>query len=341
MSDIPRVSAILCHHKGTLIDRALASLLKSKGVDLQIIVATSDETRFLKWEKNPAIRFVHVKGGPANKRNIAFRFAEYPLIAFFDDDIEVKPWTVSEMAKVLQDDSVGMVFGKLLNMEFTDRLDEAGSYLTWSGFLWARASANGPQSNIDHGQFDTIEQVLAGKSASCMIHRSVFVKVGMFDPSYEILAEETDLSWRVWLYGYKVLYVPSSVTLHAFNTKFKPPDMYTAKRVYFNGCRNYLAMLMTNLGDLELIVPVIVQFVVWFMAGLGFLVTGKREAGLNVFRGLGWVLTHLGSILSKRKIVQRNRKVSDKDLMPIIRRNPPISYYIKRFFHYIQNGRHG
>lgn len=327
-----KVSAILCHHKGRLIDKAVDSLVKSKHVELQIIVVTSDESYH-----DDRVKVVFQNGGPAYKRNIGFRFAEHPLIAFFDDDIEVRPYAVYEMAKALDVPTVGMVFGKILNMEFHDRFDEAGSFLTWSGFLWARAESGCK----DVGQFETMVPVLAGKSASCCIHRSVFSQVGMYDATYEILGEETDLSWRVWLYGYRVLYVPSSVTFHAFNTKFKPPDMYTPKRVYFNGCRNYLSMLMTNLGDFELQLPIIVQLIVWTMAGLGFIVTGKREAGVNVFKGLFWFFTHLKHILSKRKLVQSKRKVSDKELMPFIRRNPPLSYYTNRFCHYIATGRHG
>lgn len=333
MSDIkPKVSVILCHHKGRLIDKAIDSLMKSKGVEIQIIVITSDETY-----QDFRARVVFQKGGPAHKRNIGFRFAEHNLIAFFDDDVEVRPWAVYEMAKALQNDRIGLVFGKLLNMEFQNLFDEAGSFLTSSGFLWARAESGCE----DTGQYDEVCQVLAGKSASCMIRRKVFSEIGMFDASYEILAEETDLAWRVWLYGYQVLYVPSSITLHAFNTKFKPADFYTPVRVYFNGCRNYISMLLTNLGNYELIIPVITQFVVWFSAAIGFFITGKREASLNVFRGLGWVITHWRQILSKRLVVQRARKISDRDLIPIIRRNPPISYYIKRFFHYIKTGRHG
>jgi len=255
-----------------------------------------------------------------------------------DDDIEVKPWAVHEMAKMMAEDpKLGMVFGKLLNMEFPNRFDEAGSYLTCSGLLWARAESGCE----DRGQFDSSVPVLSGKSASCMIDRKVFSEVGMFDVSYEILAEETDLSWRVWLYGYSVAFCPSSITLHAFNTKFKPADMYTPKRVYFNGCRNYISMLMTNLSNKHLIIPIITQFIVWSMAGLGFLLTGKREAGVNVFRGLVWVLSHFGDILSKRKVVQGSRKVSDDVLMKLIRKNPPASYYFKRFFHYLRTGRHG
>lgn len=308
-------------------------------MDLEIIIATSDQACLDYYtDFNPRVKVFWSIGGPAKKRNIATRYAKYDLLAFFDDDIEVLPSTVFEMYKFLiNNPEVGMVFGKLLNMEFRDTFDEAGSYLTWSGFLWARAESGCK----DTGQYEKVEMVLAGKSAACMIRRKLFCDVGMFDVSYEILAEETDLAWRVWLSGHKVFYVPSSVTYHAFNTRFKPQDFYIPRRVYFNGCRNYLAMLTTNLEAKNLVLPLLTQTCVWFMAACGMLITGKTEAGKYILEGLGWFFSHLGSILLKRKQVQAKRKVRDHELMPLILRNPPWSYYINRFFHYIRHGRHG
>ena len=328
-----KCSVILCHHKGTLINKAIFSLLKQKGVELEIIVATSVKNAAFYGTKT-----IYVQGGPAHKRNIAFRFASHDLIAFFDDDIEAKPTAVYEMAKAIKQNGIGMVFGKLLNMEFQDRFDEAGSYLTSSGFLWARAESG----VLDHGQFDEVEPVLAGKSAACLIRRGVFANVGMFDASYEILGEETDLSWRVWLSGWKVIYVPSSVTLHAFGTRFKPKEMYTPKRVYFNGCRNYLTMTYSNMGKKRWIIPLMTQITVWTAAAIGMFLTGKFEASINIFKGLGYFFWNIRAIWEKRANVQwKLRKVSDRELMPIIKRDPPFSYYYKRFFHYLATGRHG
>ena len=332
-----QISAILCHHKGELIDKAIESIQKSLEVEVEIIVATSDTLSLERLEqKYPNHKIFLAQGGPALKRNVATRYASYDLLAFFDDDIEVTPYALFYMAESLKND-VGMVYGKLLNMEFHDKFDEAGSYLTDTGFLLARA-----ESGIkDAGQFEKIEPILSGKSASCLVKRSIFWEVGGFDASYEILGEETDLSWRIWLSGRKVLFVPKSVTFHAFNTKFKPADFYTPKRVYFNGCRNYLSMLITNLEYHNLAIPILIQTIVWFTAALGMLITGKSEAGFNILRGLRVVFTNLSSILAKRHKVQSHRKISDKELFKFIKRNPPIFYYINRFFHYIKTGRHG
>lgn len=331
-----QISAILCHHKGFLIDKAIESIQKSLEVEVEIIVATSDKLALERLPQKYSVKCVYIEGGPAHKRNVATRYASNDLFAFFDDDIEVTPFALFYMAESLNND-VGMVYGKLLNMEHRDRFDEAGSFLTWSGFLWARA-----ESGVkDIGQFDQSLEVLAGKSASCLIPRKKFWEVGGFDASYGILGEETDLSWRVWLSNSRVLFVPKSVTFHAFNTKFKPADFYTPKRVYFNGCRNYLSMLITNLEYQNLIVPVFVQTIVWFTAAIGMLVTGKFEAGFNILRGLAVIWTNFPKLIAKRHAVQSHRKISDKELFKFIKRNPSISYYIKRFCHYIKTGKHG
>lgn len=329
------VSIIICHHQGrTLLLNSVKSLLASAEVQFEIIIATSDPT----LKEVDGAKVVEIQGGPAHKRNIASRFAEGDYIAFFDDDIEAMPHAVFYMLKELKKPGVGVVFGKLLNMEYPDRFDEAGSFVTSSGFLWARAES-GCQ---DVGQYESITPVLAGKSASMMIHRRVIWEVGGFDASYEILGEETDLAWRVWLAGYSVLFVPQSVTYHAFGTKFKPQNMYTKQRVFFNGCRNYLTMTYTNWGRRRWIIPLLCQLMVWTTAGIGFFITGKREEAKNIFRGIAYFFRNIRPIWHTRYRTQRKlRKISDSVLLPLIQRNPPVRYYINRFFSYIKQAKHG
>lgn len=332
------ISVIICHHIGALIDNAIKTVLLSKDVKFEVIVATSNQGDVLRLKsKFPEIKVIEIQGEPANKRNVATKFATGDYFAFFDDDVEVEPYTLFYLYRSILDTQTGMVYGKLLNMEFRNRFDEAGSFLTWSGFLFARC-----ESGIeDVGQFDSSCPILAGKSASCIVRRNTFWKVGGFDSAFGILGEETDLSWRIWLLGYKVMYCPKSVAFHAFNTRFKPATFYNPRRVYFNGCRNYISMLITNLSVKNLIIPLLTQTLVWFVAAIGMILTGKFEAGRYIFEGMGYVISNLDGIIEKRKFVQNMRTVPDRTLLPMITHNPPLSYYVKRLIHYIKTGRHG
>lgn len=47
-----------------------------------------------------------------------------------------------------------------------------------------------------------------------IIRRSILKRTGVFDPRYFLFFEDVDLCRRVWLQGYKVVYVPATSALH-------------------------------------------------------------------------------------------------------------------------------
>lgn len=330
----PRVSIITLHHVGTLLFDFVDSVKRHCQIPYEIIVITDDEE--LATEGIPGCSVHWSKALPAEKRNMGARLAKAPNLAFFDDDVEITPGCVENMFMTLIDAGCGMVYGKLHKFG-TTRFDEAGGYLTWNGFIWSRAE----QNIQDTGQYNEECEILAGKSASCMVRKYVFNEVGGFDESFGILGEETDLSWRIWLKGYKVMYCPKSLAHHKFNTPLKPfKKFYNSERVHYNGCRNYITMLLKNLGKEHLwIVPI--HSMIWFTVGLAMLLTGKPRIAWNIWRGLGYVVRNFRTILKKRTRIQEGRNINEFDLWPSIYRTTSGSYYWTRFCRYIGSGLHG
>jgi len=330
------ISVITCHHKGSFIHKFVSSVKRSINVEYEIIVVTSDDELASQGIKGCLV--INNYGGPAEKRNVGARLAKGEYLAFFDDDVEINPNCLYQMVDHLRFESIDMVYGKLYNMEHRKRFDEAGGYLTSTGFIWSRAG----QNDFDLGQYDRVERILAGKSASCMVKAIAFWDVDGFDEDFWILGEETDLSWRLQLKGYTVWFLPQAVGYHAFNTKFKPAtEYYTTKRVQFNGCRNYITMLIKNLEvrNLWRILPV--HILIWFTSGIVMVSTLKVRQGVAILRGLLYVLVNIRGIMAKRREVQDSRTRSDKELWPYIFRNTPGGYYKQRFLRYITLGLHG
>ncbi len=328
-------SIIVCHHRGDFIYKFVESVKKSVFGPYEIIVMTSDDA--LSTQGISDCRVFYHEGMPAAKRNAGARLAKCRYLGFFDDDVEIDPKCLVFLKAALSDPKVGMVYGKLHKADEPTRFDEAGGYLTSSGFIWSRAG----QNIIDHGQFDIKETILAGKSASCMVYKPAFDAVGGFDEDFEILGEETDLSWRIWLSGGTVLFEPKAIGTHYFNTKFKPAqEYYTSKRVHYNGSRNYITMLIKNLGKEHLwIIPI--HTLIWFFAGCAMLITGKISQGMNILKGLWYVISNRKLILEKRKRIQEKRYVDESTLWPIISRRAPRGYYAERFTRYCRIGLHG
>ena len=330
----PKVSVIVCHHTGKLVLDAIETIRASKLVNVELILLTDDKDIIV----HGVDRLIWSTQLPAAKRNIGVKFASSKYLAFFDDDVQVNSNTISEMLKVLTQEGVGMVFGKSLNMEHRRRFDEAGGFLTSTGFIWARA-----ESGVeDIGQFNTVEPIFAGKSATCMVTREAFWRAGGFDDSFGILGEESDLAWRVWLKGYKVMWCPKSVTYHAFNTKYKPVEnFYTNERIYLNGCRNYLHMLLKNAPVRMLLVALPAQLFAWLLAAVGHMLVGRHRASLLILQGIGAFFARSPSILWQRKEVRSDICGQEQDILKQIMRNPSPSYYLKRLRSYIVRGTHG
>lgn len=332
---MPEISCVVCHHTGTLLFKALESIFKSKDVTYEVIVITSDEELAMKGIKNCLV--IHSTALPAEKRNMGARVAKGRYLAFFDDDVEIDELCLYHLLQGIKS-GAGMSYGRLWNMEHRNRFDEAGSFLTWTGFLWSRAG----QNEIDRGQYSADQYVLAGKSASCMVRADIFKRVGGFDEDFGILGEETDLAWRMWLSGYPVLYTPNATGYHAFNTKFKPvKKFYTSSRIHLNGCRNYITMLIKNLGGFRLCLILPIHLMIWTFAGLAMIITLRIQPGINIFWGLGESIKNLPRTWKKRKVIQATRIISDRRLFRSIYRNPGIGYYLQRFCRYIKIGLHG
>lgn len=337
----PLVSVISCHHVGNLIDGFVESLAKQTFQDYELIVMSDcySPTTTLGGK----LHIIPSSDMPAKKRNIGAKYAHGQYLAFFDDDVEIASDCLEqllEQASTSKFDSftIGMSYGKLHKADEPNRFDEAGGFLTSTGFIWSRAG----QNIVDEGQYDNPGPIFSGKSASCMLRKDIFEEVGGFDESFGILGEESDLAWRIWLRGYEVWFNPKARGIHYFNTKWKPAkDYYTNSRVFFNGPKNYICMLYKNLGTRNLIRILPVHISCWILTAIMFILTGKCNCGILILRGIFQNVKDFKELHSKRKVIQSKRIIKDKELFAVISRNPGFSYFFKRFFKYRTTGLHG
>jgi len=67
---------------------------------------------------------------------------------------------------------------------------------------------------VDHGQYDTTEEISFATGCCMMFKGDVLKKVGLFDDQYFLYFEDADLSERVKKAGFKIYYAPKAVLYH-------------------------------------------------------------------------------------------------------------------------------
>lgn len=338
----PLTSVIIVNHNGIeFVDACLRSVLNNNYSNFEVIFVDNASTDgSLEYVKNTfgnsnRLRYVENPGsfGPAVGRNRGIAVAKGEYIAFLDNDTEVDQSWLTELIKVLTCDlSVGAAQSKLLRTEPRDIFDYAGDYLTPFGFLSERA-----RSAKDTGQFDYITDIFSAKSAASIIRRDVLDKTGGFDEDYYMYLEETDLCWRVWLAGYRVVFIPKSIVYHAYGTKKKMQDKYYPNYIIrYCGCRNYMTTLIKNPGLKNLIKILPLQLLSLTTLSIMFMIRGKFKDAFWVIKAVFWNFINIIFLLKKRNFIQRKiRKVKDSEFMDRIMSSRPLSYYLGKAFSYI------
>src|SRR5438105_2653377 len=141
--------------------------------------------------------------------NAGAQVATGQYIAFLNNDARPDPDWVSAAASMLDHDgSVACVASKVLDWEgeLVDFVD-AGLGFYGHGFKLHAGEPDSPP-------YDRQADVLFASGAAMVVRASTFREVGGFDERYFLFFEDVDLGWRYWLLGYRVRYVPASLTYH-------------------------------------------------------------------------------------------------------------------------------
>jgi GT2 family glycosyltransferase len=188
----------------------------------------------------PFVKLIQLKndvGVPA-QRNIGALISRGNYLFFLDNDTYVYAGCIENLVKVLERNStIAVAQPKTLILSNPRYFNTTGGFLNMVG----EASLRGYLER-DEGQYQNLDEIFYAQNSGIIIRRDVFMKVGAYDPTYYFYYDETDLCFRVWLYGYQVVYVPSAVILHKVSSVRKINLM---KSFYYE--RNKIITLLKNL----------------------------------------------------------------------------------------------
>jgi GT2 family glycosyltransferase len=304
----PRASIVLVNHnKGEQIFRCLQSLGEASTADIEIILvdnASSDGSAGRVATEFPEIHLVrcptNIGFGAGNNLGASLAKGEY--LAFLNPDTVVEQGWLEALIKALEGDpQLGLVTSKILLLQSPDQINTCGNDVHISGLTLCRGMGK-PRSS-----FNLPEEVAAVSGAAFVIRRALFEALGGFDADFFLYMEDTDLSWRARLIGYRILYVPGSLVYHDYFLRFTP------RKTFYQERNRYLMLLKClKWQTLLTLLPALLlaELVTW-----GFELVHDRRNLANKFRAYIWIARNWKTIQEKRNHIKSIRMEPDQCLL--------------------------
>ncbi len=310
----PSVSIVIVNFNGReFLSECLLTLLDTDYPNYEVVVVDNASTDGsfaeieLSFGSDSRIKLVRNSEnvGHSEGCNIGARIAKGQYIVFLDSDTEFKAenW-LWELVKVMENDgTVGLAQAKLVLSEDKSRLDyvcvAVDALGTWAANYGSKEEMLGENFEI-----------LAASSGCCIIRREVFNQAGGFDADYFIYDDDTDLSLRARLLGYRILFVPSASVIHRGGVLRGVSGMSL-----YHSSKNRMRTVLKNYELRNVWWRFSVLSFFTFMVSVGFFAVKKHDEAKATLRGLISPIKDLPEIWKKRLLFQSKRRVRDFELV--------------------------
>lgn len=326
----PLVSIIIINwNGGEVFENCLKSLTKITYPNWELIVVdngSSDGSEKLpdKYKiKHTLIRNnKNIGFAPANNQGVEVAKGKYILL--LNNDTIVSSNFLEKMVNFMEENpKIGAMQPKLFIMDKDGYIDNAGTYLTRTGFLehWGYMQKDGLE-------FANIKKIFSAKGACLLTRKEIIDKIGLFDNDFFAYYEESDFCFRVWMLGYEVVYYPGTCIYHKVGFTSKKINQIL---INYHSLKNVISSMIKNYE-----VPSIILIggaYLTLINGLAFyyLIRLRFSQAFMVWRAIGWNIINISKILNKRAKIQRFRKVADKLIFKEVMHKVSISKMVAHF----------
>ncbi len=240
----------------------------------------------------------------------ALKLNAYAVALFNNDAVADFEWLSSLIKKMRVEPKSGIVTGKLKLFD-KKHLDSTGDYYSVFGMPFPRG-----RNQIDIGQYDKSEEVFAASGGASLYRSDMLKEIGLFDERFFAYYEDVDISMRARLAGWTILYEPNAVAFHHLSATSSKLGSFTR----YHATKNFFMLYTKNMPSY-----LYWKYLIFFLYQSVRLAASSliKGGGIAYFKGLGRAIINLPYILSKRRAIQKNRKISIKEFDEILVKTKP------------------
>ena len=331
--DSPVVSIIIVNWNGRhLLPDCLGSLAKISYKNTEIFFvdnASKDESVSYVKKYYPRIKIIlNSKNlGYAEGNEVGFKNSKGEAILILNTDTIVEKNLLDALGDTLYSASdIGAVQPKIVMYPQTNLIDSIGSFFLMNGDLYHYGREKDPRLSMYNKEMD----IFSAKGACILLRREMLEKTGLFDKDYFAYFEDTDLSMRIWLSGYRIVYTPKTTVYHKGGATAK---QVVSSYIQFHSYKNRLCTYIKNLSFKYLCRVMPLTIIIYESASILYIVKRKVDISWAIQKAIFWNITHIKQTLQKRKHIKRKiRVVKDDNFLPKLTRRVRLSYYYYQFF---------
>jgi GT2 family glycosyltransferase len=327
----PRASVVVTNFK-QVSDLALSldALLQTNYPNLEIVVVDCCTSNFNEWmnKKYHHLRAIHFCEdiGTAGQRNVGFKSVDRnsKYVCFVDDDVIVSPeWLVNIIELMENDEQIGATQPLLFNYRHKSEIDSLGCLMTRTVFPYRIETT---EENLSNLKSKRIMDIFYGELAVMVFRTEALLGLNNdlrpFDDDYLFGWDDVDLSWRIWLLGYRVIITSDSICYHNRDINTRLAKLYPSRTAYL-ATRGRLISMLKNYEVIHLIKYLPVTILIELLKS-AVLLRYKPSHAISVFKAILWPLTHFPRILRKRSVSRSNLIRPNSGLEAVFIRTSPI-----------------
>lgn len=319
MVAMPLASIVIPNWNGRhLIDACLSSIakLRFRDFDVTLVDNGSDDGSV----DHIAATYLWVRvialprnGGFSYAVNQGIRQTSGRYVALLNNDATVDAAWLGELVACLDvNPGIGFCASKMLSYHQPGMLESVGDTYTKCGAPYRIG-----YGETDTGQYDQPRMVLGACAGAALYRREMLEAVGPFDEDFFAYGEDTDLSIRAQLMGYRCGTVPTAIVHHIGSAT-------SGRESDFSVClimRNKVNILVKDVPGVLLLRWSPFILLVQVLLFLRYCLHGQWRPALQAYAGAARLFPLM---MAKRKTIQGQRCIAPDDLAAMVDARPII-----------------
>jgi len=289
------------------LTECLHSLERQNLRDFEVIVVDNSGKRLVRADSPVRVIYNDQNAGFGAAINQGIRASDSPFVVTLNDDAVADPgWLAALLSAAESRRDIGMCASQV-RLGQDGRLDSAGMLLCSDGSSKQRGHLQPPSA------FPRCQEVLLPSGSAALYRREMLDEIGLFDESFFLYCEDTDLGLRARWAGWECLYVPEAVVEHRYSHS---AGKASALKAYYVE-RNRLFLALKNFpAGLLLRMPFYAcaryfWHAIFLMQGRGTAATFRTEGNGTktlpgiVFKAHRACIGEAGRLLRERRAIKR------------------------------------